>query len=183
MSTTTVTVTAAAVQAAPVFLDRDATVDKAVRLIAEAASDGARLIAFPEAYVPTYPDWVWRTSPWADGPARWYERLLDQAVGIPGPVTERLGKASRAAGASVSIDVGVVLARIVLGFYGFWLVWQVLLPWLPGPDDPDDRIAPYARYFTDPILLPASRATRIPVRWLALTALVAIAAAHTALPG
>lgn len=62
------TLIAAAVQAAPVFLDRSATVAKAARLIAEAAADGARLIAFPEAFVPTYPDWVWRTPPWADGP-------------------------------------------------------------------------------------------------------------------
>jgi nitrilase len=99
------TVIAAAVQAAPVFLDRDATVDKAARLIKEAAGDGARLIAFPEAFVPTYPDWVWRTTPWADGPARWYERLLDQAVVIPGPATARLGKAARAAGAYVSVGV------------------------------------------------------------------------------
>jgi nitrilase len=98
-------VVAAAVQASPVFLDRDATVDKAVRLIKEAAGGGARLVAFPEAYVPTYPDWVWRTKPWADGPARWYERLLDQAVIIPGPATERLGKAARDASAYVSIGV------------------------------------------------------------------------------
>lgn len=98
-------VTAAAVQATPVFLDRDATVEKAAGLIADAAADGAQLVAFPEAFVPTYPDWVWRTTPWADGPGRWYDRLLDQAVTIPGPATERLGKAARAAGAYVSIGV------------------------------------------------------------------------------
>jgi nitrilase len=54
---------AAAVQATPVFLDREATIDKAVGLIAEAAGNGARLIVFPETFVPTYPDWVWRTQP------------------------------------------------------------------------------------------------------------------------
>lgn len=80
------------------------------------------------------------------------------------------------------IDVAVVLARIVLGFYGFWLVWRVLLPWLPGPDDPDERIAPYARHFTDPILLPAHRATHGSVRWLATIALIVVAAASAALP-
>jgi nitrilase len=99
------TVTAAAVQAAPVFLDRDATVEKAVGLIGEAAGSGARLIAFPEAYVPGYPDWVWRTTPWADGPGSWYARLLDQAVTVPGPATARLGKAALQAGAYVSIGV------------------------------------------------------------------------------
>ncbi|MBA3654663.1 MAG: carbon-nitrogen hydrolase family protein, partial [Actinobacteria bacterium] len=52
-------VMAAAVQASPVFLDRDATVRKAAALIEKAAGAGAELIAFAEAFVPTYPDWVW----------------------------------------------------------------------------------------------------------------------------
>ena len=43
----------AAVQATPVFLDREATIDKACELIAEASSEGARLIVFPEAFIPT----------------------------------------------------------------------------------------------------------------------------------
>jgi predicted amidohydrolase len=43
---------AAAIQAAPVFLDRDATVDKSCRLIEEAADKGAKLIAFPEVFIP-----------------------------------------------------------------------------------------------------------------------------------
>jgi nitrilase len=95
----------AAVQAAPVFLDRDATVAKTLRLVADAADEGARLVAFPEAFVPAYPDWVWRTRPWADGAAAWYARLLDQAVVVPGPVTEQLGKAARAAGVHLSIGI------------------------------------------------------------------------------
>jgi len=98
-------VTVAAVQAAPVFLDREATVDKAVDLIGKAAADGAQLIAFPESFVPTYPDWVWRSRPWADGPSRWYERLFDQAVEIPGPATQRLAEAAQQAGAYVAMGV------------------------------------------------------------------------------
>lgn len=98
-------VTVAAVQAAPVFLDREATIDKAVELIGKAAAEGARLIAFPESFVPTYPDWVWRSRPWADGPSRWYERLFDQAVDVPGPAIDRLAEAAHEAGAYVVVGV------------------------------------------------------------------------------
>jgi nitrilase len=49
----------AAAQATPAFLDREATIDKACELIAAAGSEGARLIVFPEAFIPSYPDWVW----------------------------------------------------------------------------------------------------------------------------
>ena len=55
--------TVAAVQAAPEFLDRDATIGKVVALAGEGRRRGARLVAFPEAFVPGYPDWVWRTRP------------------------------------------------------------------------------------------------------------------------
>jgi nitrilase len=98
-------VVAAAIQTSPVFLDRAATVDKACTLIDKAASEGAGLIVFPETFVPTYPDWVWRTRPWSDGTAEWYARLFDQSVVVPGPVTDSLGEAARAAGAYVSIGV------------------------------------------------------------------------------
>ena len=95
----------AAVQAAPVFLDRDATIEKVAGLCKEASGEGAGLIAFAEAFVPTYPDWVWRTTPWADGAAQWYARLLDQSVEVPGPATEALGEVAREANAYLAIGV------------------------------------------------------------------------------
>ena len=97
-------VTAAAVQATPVFLDREATVDKACRLIEEAGAAGAGLVVFPETFVPTYPDWVWRSTPWSLDPA-WFGRLQDQAVVVPSAATEALGRAAGRARAYVSIGV------------------------------------------------------------------------------
>jgi len=93
----------AAVQAAPAYLDREATVEKACRLIEEAAAQGARLIVFPELFIPGYPDWVWRTTPWDD--ESWFERLHAQAVTVPSAATQRLGQASRAARAWVLMGV------------------------------------------------------------------------------
>ncbi len=49
----------ACVQAEPVVLDREATIDKLERLTAEAAANGAQLVVFPETFVPAYPSSVW----------------------------------------------------------------------------------------------------------------------------
>ena len=49
----------AAAQLTPVFLNKEKTVDKACKAIAEAAENGAELIVFPEAFISGYPDWVW----------------------------------------------------------------------------------------------------------------------------
>jgi nitrilase len=97
------TVTVAAVQATPVFLDREATTEKACLLVKEAAGNGARLVVFPETFIPTYPDWVWRVPAWDD--QQLVSRLYDQAVTIPGPTVERLGEAAREAGAYVAMGV------------------------------------------------------------------------------
>ncbi|MGH9177715.1 MAG: nitrilase-related carbon-nitrogen hydrolase, partial [Acidimicrobiales bacterium] len=86
-------VVVAAVQATPVFLDRDATIETVACVTKDAAANDAALVVFPEAFVPGYPDWVWRTTPWSD--RAWYERLYDQAVDVPGPATEALGATAR----------------------------------------------------------------------------------------
>ena len=97
------TVRVAAVQAAPVFLDRDATIEKVAALTKEAAAEGADLVVFPEAFVPTSPDWVWRTKPWAD--SEWYGRLFDNSVEVPGPAADALGAGAREAGAWLCVGV------------------------------------------------------------------------------
>jgi len=96
-------VVAAAVQATPVFLDRDATVEKVVELTEKAAAQGAGLVVFPEAFVPAYPDWVWRTPAWSDRP--FYEALAREAVSVPSTATDRMGEAARAAQAWLAVGV------------------------------------------------------------------------------
>ncbi|HEX5480036.1 MAG TPA: carbon-nitrogen hydrolase family protein [Dehalococcoidia bacterium] len=93
---------AAAVQAAPVFMDRDATVAKACELIGEAAHAGAKLIVFPETWIPTYP-W-WTSSPQLFS-SQHFADLWKSSVEVPSDATRRIGEAARAAGAYVVIGV------------------------------------------------------------------------------
>lgn len=99
--------TAAAVQATPVFLDREATTDKALQLIEDVAAAGARLIAFPEAFIAGYPYWLWGRD-LDDEPGfeqKAFAALWREAIDVPGPETERLGEAARKTGSCVVIGV------------------------------------------------------------------------------
>lgn len=83
----------AAVQAAPVFLDLDATIDKTIDLMAQAAQQGVQLIAFPETWVPGYPWWTWLDSPaWG---MQFVQRYHDNSLVIGSPEFERLQAAAR----------------------------------------------------------------------------------------
>jgi len=85
-----------AAQATAVFLDGQRTLEKACELIAEAGRARARLIAFPEAFIPTYPDWVWAVPPGEEGLLNdLYAELLANAVTIPSDVTDRLCRAAQ----------------------------------------------------------------------------------------
>jgi nitrilase len=96
----------AVVQAASVLFDREASIDKACRLAVQAQE--ARLILFPEAFVPGYPRGlgfgmvVGQRS--TAGRLLW-ERYRDNAVDVPGPATERLGAAAQEAEAYLAIGV------------------------------------------------------------------------------
>jgi nitrilase len=95
-----------AVQAAPVFLDRDATVEKAIALIREAADEGASLVAFPETWIPGYPSWIYHAAEWDEPRSkRTFARLLANSVQVPSPATEALCAAAR--DAEVALVVGI----------------------------------------------------------------------------
>jgi len=74
----------AIIQESPVLLDRKKTIEKAVQLIDQAASSGAELVVFPEAYISGYPAWIWRLRPGGDWGTseNLHSRLLDSAVDI-----------------------------------------------------------------------------------------------------
>lgn len=118
-------ITVAAVQATPVFLDLEATVEKTCRLIEEAAAQGARLIVFPEVFVPGYPFWLWGNRPEVEQKA--FAALWREAIDVPGPVTNRLGTAARGSGACVVIGVNERESA-----YGRGTLFNTLLTF--GPD-------------------------------------------------
>lgn len=77
------TVKVAAVHAAPVFLDRTATVAKALSFIREASRHGAELIAFPESYIPAFPVWAALWAPIDNH--EFFERFAAESIYIDGP--------------------------------------------------------------------------------------------------
>src|SRR3954464_8888614 len=88
------TVRVAAIQATPVILDAEACVAKAVRLLEEAAGQGAELAVLPETFVPLYPSNRWAKG--AAGFSGWdelWERLHANAVEVPGPLVDELAAA------------------------------------------------------------------------------------------
>ena len=94
---------ACAAHVAPVFLDAAATVEKACSLIAEAASNGAGLIAFPESYVPGFPVWASIQAPIKNH--GFFKRLAANSIAVPGPEVTQLCKAAREAAIVVSIGI------------------------------------------------------------------------------
>ena len=85
------TVRVAAIQATPVVLDAERSVDKAARLLHEAADRGAQLAVLPECFIPLFP-----SNAWAKGAASFggwdelWERLWAESVDVPGPLLDRL---------------------------------------------------------------------------------------------
>lgn len=84
---------AAAVQLSPVLFSRDGTVEKVLAAIADAAKEGAELVLFPETVVPYYPYFSFVCPPVLMG--KEHMRLYEEAVVVPGPVTDAVARAAR----------------------------------------------------------------------------------------
>jgi len=95
---------AAAVQAEPVPLNREATVDKACSLIEEAGRNGAKIIAFPEGFISGHPDWLYFYPP-DEAMKRFYRDFFKNSVEVPSPATDQLGRAAQRAGAYIAIGI------------------------------------------------------------------------------
>jgi nitrilase len=96
----------AVVQASPVFLDLEATTTKGIELVQAAAAEGARIVAFPEVWMPGYPLWIYGAAGWGDEQAkRAYAQLLAQSVSVPGPATEALSEVAVRCGIEVVMGI------------------------------------------------------------------------------
>jgi aliphatic nitrilase len=103
----------AAVQAASVFLDREGSTAKACRLIREAGANGARVIAFPEGFIPAHPVWYHHHPATSAISNRLATELFKNSVEIPGPEIEQLRAAARDAGAYVVMGMCEKIANTI----------------------------------------------------------------------
>src|SRR3954453_18967368 len=90
----------AVIQAASIIMDRDASIEKAITLMQQASEEGAKIVVFPEAFIPAYPRGLSfgtiigdRSD---DGRKDWY-RYWENSIPVPGEETDQLGKAAREA--------------------------------------------------------------------------------------
>ena len=109
MSAASRVVRVAAVQAAPVFLDLPASLDRLEEWARRAAEQQARLIAFGETWLVGYPEWL-DESPeaalWGHrGAQAVFQRLVENSVSVPGPAADRLGKLARELRATLVVGV------------------------------------------------------------------------------
>lgn len=106
---------AAAVHAAPVFLDKAATTEKAVSILREAVRSGAELVAFPETYIPAFPVWAATGAPICNHDL--FVRMAAESVLIDGPEVDRLRHEARELGVFVSIGIS---ERSTVSLGGLW---------------------------------------------------------------
>src|SRR5919199_1258679 len=94
-------VTVACIQVEPVILDRDATIEKLATVAGEAAAHDAKLLVFPEAFIPAYPSSVWARAlaGWEEPGAREaFALLARESLEVPSEAADRLGEIAAAHG-------------------------------------------------------------------------------------
>ena len=123
----------AAIQLSPVLFDRDSTTEKVIKNIEKCGEEGIRLAVFPETFIPNYPYFAWLNPPAVI--SDFHGKLYDQAVDVPGPVTEAVGKATKGSGTVVVLgvnereggslpSVGLPFDTLRPGLAAWWiLVW------------------------------------------------------------
>jgi len=83
----------AAVQAAPVWMDREKSIEKAIALIDQAGAAGAQMVAFGEAWLPGFPFWIWLGTPaWGSD---FFVELHQNSIEVNGPHAKALAQAAR----------------------------------------------------------------------------------------
>lgn len=96
----------AIIQASPIFMNKDATIDKACKLMIDAAKKGADIAVFPEAFIPGYPDWIWHIPPGEMAlNQNLYALLLEQSVIVDSEDTQRLCVTAKKVGIHVVIGI------------------------------------------------------------------------------
>ena len=115
-------ITVAAVQAAPVFLDVERTLDKVTELVSEASRQGADLVVFGESFVAGYP--LWGGVLPAVRQHAFYEELVASSVAVPGPHTERLAAIARRFDVSLSIGINELAPNNVAQVFNTNLVFN-----------------------------------------------------------
>lgn len=101
----------AAVQAAPVFLDKKATTEKACDLIRQAGRQGAQIIVFPEGFIPSHPVWYHFHAGTSSTAIELSVELFKNSVEVPGPEIDELCKAAEDANAYVIMGICERLPR------------------------------------------------------------------------
>jgi nitrilase len=97
----------ACAQVEPVIFDRGATLDRLAVVAAEAAAGGARLVLFPETFVPVYPSSRWARSlaVWGEGGKELWARLAQASITVPSADTERIGSIAREHGIVLAVGI------------------------------------------------------------------------------
>ena len=93
----------AAVQIAPDLDTPGGTVSKVLAVLSEAADKGARLVVFPETFIPWYPYFSFVLPPVVTGAE--HIRLYENAVVVPGPVTEAVAAVAKRRNIVVALGV------------------------------------------------------------------------------